>query len=42
MSSKFFNNPNQPKPVKTDKKGKIVTPKPAKANTQIRKTGRGN
>jgi hypothetical protein len=42
MTSKFFNNPNQPKQVKTDKKGKTVQPKPAKVNTQIRKTGRGN
>jgi hypothetical protein len=42
MSSKFFNNPNQVKVNKTDKKGKTVQPKPAKANTNIRKTGRGN
>jgi hypothetical protein len=40
--SKYFNNPNQPKPIKGDKKGKSTQPKPAKVNTQIRKTGRGN
>lgn len=39
--SKFFNNPTQPKLTK-DKKGKAVQPKPAKVNTNIRKTGRGN
>jgi hypothetical protein len=40
MSSKFFNNPQQPKTVK----GKVVKPnttKPIKT-TQIKKTGRGN
>ena len=42
MSSKFFNNPQQPKLIKTDKKGKSTQPKPAKVSTQIRKTGRGN
>jgi hypothetical protein len=42
MSSKFFNNPQQPKTKPGDKKGKVVQPKPAKVNTQIRKTGRGN
>jgi len=42
MPSKFFNNPQQSKAVKTDKKGKTVQPKPAKVSTQIRKTGRGN
>jgi hypothetical protein len=42
MASKFFNNPNQAKVTKTDKKGKTVQPKPAKVNTNIRKTGRGN
>lgn len=42
MSSKFFNNPQQTKINKTDKKGKTVQPKPAKVNTNIRKTGRGN
>jgi hypothetical protein len=42
MSSKFFNNPQQPKIKVGDKKGKTAQPKPAKVNTQIRKTGRGN
>lgn len=42
MASKFFNNPNQVKLTKTDNKGKVVQPKPAKSNTNIRKTGRGN
>lgn len=42
MPSKFFNNPNEAKKAKTDKKGKVAQPKPAKASTQIRKTGRGN
>ena len=42
MASKFFNNPNQAKLTKTDKKGKVAPPKPAKSNTNIRKTGRGN
>jgi hypothetical protein len=42
MPSKFFNNPNEAKKNKTDKKGKATQPKPAKTNTQIRKTGRGN
>jgi hypothetical protein len=45
MTSKFFNNPNESKKNKndkTDKKGKTAQPKPAKTNTQIRKTGRGN
>ena len=32
MSSKFFNNPQTPKPIKGDKKVKT---------TQVRKTGRG-
>jgi hypothetical protein len=40
MSSKFFNNPQTPKPVKGDNKVKNTQPKPVK-NTQIRKTGRG-
>lgn len=42
MASKFFNNPNQAKVNKTDKKGKNVQPKPSKVNANIRKTGRGN
>ena len=42
MASKFFNNPNQAKLTKTDKKGKVAPPKPAKSNTNIRKTVRGN
>ena len=42
MPSKFFNNPTEAKKTKTDKKGKVVQPKPAKTYTQIRKTGRGN
>jgi hypothetical protein len=39
MSSKFFNNPKQPK-GKGDKKP--IPTKPIKTNTNIRKTGRGN
>ena len=39
MSSKFFNNPQQPKVIKGDKKP--ITTKPVKNNTQIKKTGRG-
>jgi hypothetical protein len=39
MSSKFFNNPQQPKVIKGDKKP--IPTKPVKSNTQIKKTGRG-
>jgi hypothetical protein len=41
MSSKFFNNPQTPKPIKGDKKVKTAQPKQVKT-TQVRKTGRGN
>jgi len=40
MSSKFFNNPQQTKVVKDDKKVKTTQPKPIKT-VQTRKTGRG-
>jgi hypothetical protein len=40
MSSKFFNNPQQTKVVKDDKKVKTAQPKPVKT-VQTRKTGRG-
>jgi hypothetical protein len=40
MSSKFFNNPQQPKIDKGTKKP--IPTKPVKNNTQIKKTGRGN
>ena len=40
MSSKFFNNPQQPKVSKGEKKP--IPTKPVKNNTQIKKTGRGN
>ena len=40
MSSKFFNNSQQPKAAKGDKKP--IPTKPINNNTQIKKTGRGN
>ena len=40
MSSKFFNNPQQTKVSKDDKKVKTTQPKPVKT-VQTRKTGRG-
>jgi len=40
MSSKFFNNPQQTKVVKGDKKVKPTQPKPIKT-VQTRKTGIG-
>lgn len=41
MSSKFFGNKNEKKPL-TTKGVKAIQPKSTPKQTQVRKTGRGN